>query len=160
MSDYSRGEGGLHDKVTYLSDAETAEILEAGADYIDEVGWIRGRGGNDQEGVCYMGSIYAIGERFLPQLKPITALEIIAGSRFPESFLFSHRAEAWLIARLGGLSVQQWNDVPGRTKEQVTSFMRELAAYLTEQPDPVPDPEKEEPEEDTEQVEPEYQYLT
>ena len=78
------------------------DVLDA-ADYIREHGWCQ-HTYRTQAGVCVLGAIYALG------LSP-ARMNDVAGL---------------LCTELGVLGIGNWNDAPGRTKEQVLARLEEI----------------------------------
>ncbi|MFN0145341.1 MAG: hypothetical protein ACKVT1_02430 [Dehalococcoidia bacterium] len=91
---------------------EAAAALEKGADYIEEHGWRQGEYGMHGGPVCLDG-----------------ALDITSAGDDIVADRAALAVDGWLYRRRF-----EWNDDPGRTKEQVTEAMRAVAASLRGQP--------------------------
>lgn len=84
-----------------------AEILDRAANLLDRDGWIQGHlCGHDGEH-CALGGILDVTTNDDPYAQAVDAVERVLG---------------------GALDV--WNDAPERTKDEVTSTMRSVAAVL------------------------------
>ena len=82
---------------------EAGKILLDAADYIERHGWCQGAHENGQGEVCAMAAIYHCYRR--GDLTAMRRLQNYVGSRY----------------------VGDWNDAPGRTKEQVVEALRAAA---------------------------------
>ena len=111
-----------------------AEVLEAAADYIDEHGWCR------EEYVASDGSVCAFEAIERARLtEPLAGVELVV--------------EAAMKSATGCATVEEWNDAPGRTKDEVVRKLREVAASLAgPMAPPVPVREEEEEVEEPEPV--------
>ena len=88
-------------------------MLTAAADLLEEKGWIRGTGVDDQGRHCL-----------------VAALSDAADS-FPGGDAYWPALEA-VQQRVPGGWVVRWNDAPGRTAEQVIALLRRVAAEETQ----------------------------
>jgi hypothetical protein len=80
------------------------QVLLDAANILEERGWIQGGFGNASRGYCMMG---AIGETRADENWQLMAM-IALNQKF-------------------GQPMEQWNDTPGRTKEEVIAMLRETA---------------------------------
>ncbi len=83
------------------------KLLNDAADYIEEHGWCQGELRDEMGQVCILGAIASIPdpEDWEPRSVALKALRAITGSPFPDN----------------------WNDAPGRTKEEVIAAFRNAA---------------------------------
>ena len=96
------------------------ELLLAAADYLENHGWCQGKLTEPNGAACAIGAMHCgigalrFGER--PDTdKGLRISETITG--------FS----LYLAKQTGNGRIADWNDAPGRTKEQVVSMLREAA---------------------------------
>ena len=82
------------------------EILNAAADAIEEHGWTQGRFGTQHVGFCAMGA-----------MRHVSGLSTVIEESAAYDLLRAHVG-----------STSYWNDEPGRTKEQVVTVLRKVAA--------------------------------
>jgi len=87
---------------------EVAQILLDAADLIETYGWVQGRLGTCEVGFCITGA-----------LRQASQWGIRQGCGEAQRAL--HRS-------LGGMNPSTWNDVPGRTKEEVIAQLRKAAS--------------------------------
>jgi len=85
-----------------------AETLNAAADYLEQHGWCQGQMFGPDDSVCAVGAIAEV-------------------TRADTDY--DHYSEALEVAMsyVGGGPVSQWNDAPGRTKEDVIAMLRAAA---------------------------------
>jgi hypothetical protein len=105
--------------------AEIADILDKAADHIETVGW-------------FQGGLY---DMYRDPAKPPTECRVCAmgainvalhGSPlFPPYGDDAHDIAEYVERRLGAdAEMATWNDMPGRTQDEVTAVFRETAAEL------------------------------
>lgn len=108
------------------------EAFEAAADKIEECGWVQGTFGTCEGGYCATGALHAV-TNWSP------AGESARGT--DEYFeLVRVYGDAILYAKnvlnegsaVPGVWLSTWNDRPGRTREEVTAFLRECARSYRE----------------------------
>ncbi|MCX4444772.1 DUF6197 family protein [Streptomyces albidoflavus] len=117
--------------MTTPTPAEVADVLDRAADHIDRVGWIQ-------------GGWYTVTAEAEPKDSPMdadSALMVAAGGT-PIAALVSltraqtavyYLAKAAMRHYTGYVGLVQWNDMSGRTKDEVTAVMRAAAAYQRKQ---------------------------
>jgi len=85
------------------------DVLDAAADYIDQHGWTQGVFDDDEGHVCVREAI----------------------NRTAPSILDAFRAASALMDAVGD-GATNWNDADGRTQDEVTAKLREVAAAQRE----------------------------
>ena len=80
-----------------------ADVLLAAADYIEQHGWCQFYTRDDQGAVCGFGAIFNCSN------PPIGGHTLLAVDR---------------MQRRLGMSISAWNDMPGRTKDEVVAALR------------------------------------
>ncbi len=105
------------------STVTAADILERAADLLDREGWTQGISMNRHGARCMSRALFDAGRgHLLAKVEPDTT---------PAPSLEAFRAceqEISLDDRPGLLV--SWNDAPGRTKEEVTTALRNAVTYL------------------------------
>ncbi len=86
------------------------ECAEAMATYIEEHGWAQGIRYTSQGEVCLAGAL----DKIVPMHDTI-APACMKCKMFDA-----------IESRIPNKSIQSWNDLPGRTKEEVVTFLRSL----------------------------------
>lgn len=97
------------------------EVLDGAADALDEIGWGQGNWLNPETGcMCLDGALeYAVtGDARAASDKASDAFMAIA------EYMHARRDRFVLSSPV------LWNDTPGRTKEEVTALLREVAAHV------------------------------
>ena len=92
---------------------EVGEILLEAANYIERHGWCQFRLATKEGEVCARGAIRRVLDISTDEVQVLTREEAKAIWR--------------LFEYLGQRSVSNWNDYPGRTKEQVVAALRGAA---------------------------------
>lgn len=110
-----------------IDKTQTADILRAAATKIREVGWTQGAALRDGH-LCALGGIGIVTEC------EVTVAEIESASRIPTFLSAESALKGWLQANgFPGFSVVFWNDMPGRTMDDVVTGMEKAAAWIEEQ---------------------------
>jgi hypothetical protein len=91
---------------------QIATTLRQSAKLIDDRGWLQGRNGNRESGFCAIGALN----------------EAVRG-HCDQWWLYVSARKA-LSACTGTRGVMNFNDTPGRTKEEVTKLIRSTARAL------------------------------
>jgi hypothetical protein len=91
------------------AELKPSEVLDRAADYIDKHGWCQGTG-EDDGAVCAAEAIGIAGDYRSDDLAYLVEKLIPDNASGPDWI--------WLY---------QWNDMPGRTQEEVTSLLRNTA---------------------------------
>lgn len=91
-------------------------LLLQAADRIERDGWCQDRFFDDSGRLCAQGAIM-----FSAGVKVERLLELEGCEEW--------RAAANLLAEWIGYSIQEWNDMPGRTKGQVIDGLRKAAVH-------------------------------
>lgn len=87
-------------------DEADQHLLQA-ADYINQYGWCQGTFKNEQGQVCIVGALGAVTQQY-------KSIHIYSQMRLK-------------ITKLIGCGATIWNDVPGRTKDEVVAMLRKAA---------------------------------
>ncbi len=91
-----------------------SDVLDAAADYIEEHGWVQGQYANLDGAVCVSGAICAI----------LTGDPCGYKTGFKSPFRPSPEKIFLECNQIYTESIGDWNDAPGRTKEDVVSGLR------------------------------------
>jgi hypothetical protein len=95
--------------------SQTAKDLLAIADKIDELGWCQNKCVASDGKVCILGAALSLGfNTYRPQDRNYTHPAILAIQEYVD------------------IAFWNWNDEPGRTQQEVTTMLRELAFNLNE----------------------------
>lgn len=89
-----------------------SDILNEAADLIEKFGWIQGNYGAEECGYCALGAILAVD---FDDDYSIHSFNNYIQDNHPDM----------------NLGAVEWNDTPGRTKEEVISTLRKAAAYVS-----------------------------
>ena len=100
-----------------------ATIIEAAADLIERVGWIRHQAHNPL-GYCVLGAIYAVCNR---GRKTSVFSE---NDSLNDLVFWQARAERTVERYIAGPTISYWNDTHAKDKQQVVRTLREIAASL------------------------------
>ncbi len=93
-------------------DMDTADVLDAAADYLRIHGWVQGKYGEDGAPRCAHGAIRALGASNPVRWTAVAALNSTLGLDSS-----SH-------------SIEAWNDVQGRTAAEVVTALMEAATRV------------------------------
>lgn len=126
FSDYPRGGYGGPD-CKPLSMADCAEMFQCGIDHIKEHGWVQQRGGNEAVGLCAQGSLQkAFVDDPVPDNKQTFCEKYQGSAKIPEPVVME-------LTRITGFNnLPDFNDVPGRTKDQVLDVMNKLRDFASQ----------------------------
>ncbi len=113
-----------------MTDLEMAAAFRAAADYFRQNGWCQFDPGEDGGPRCATGGLRSVSDR-------AWELSAVAGKRVPAEInpmLFMEKDRRFLLHAVGDCLSEghlvQWNDAPGRTKEDVIALFEDLAADL------------------------------
>lgn len=109
-----QGEGHLQGRKPVKSKMTVAEQLNAAADYIEEHGWCQNAYEDDNGGVCASGALREVGRQAF-------------GPGGVGMFSVPYRLALTVVGRKLPAMLCDWNDEPGRTKEEVVAMFREAA---------------------------------
>jgi hypothetical protein len=115
--------------MTVATESSIADHLRQTADYLRTHGWTQRRVHNVFTGACCLvGAVFeATGGSRAARLRVLLPLAIYAA----DTGMITARA---LAALPPGLALGDWNDVPGRTVDQVIGLLERAATHYEEHP--------------------------
>lgn len=109
---------------------ELADIAEDAARVLDEEGWCQHELINLDNNLCLVGAIRRAANR-TGKIGASTAVYLLGHAMRPRLDPTGHLVGGQVVF-VAQPNLPEWNDAPGRTKEEVTALLQKTAAELRE----------------------------